>query len=311
MTIFDVAAEQFLSLAQNRSKVVAGLLEVPKSSSVRILQLQNIDGHIEIYVIKDYSTGGFKDYIRWLENEIAAQAVLTKLGLQAKRFVVVRVDLPEGSRRLAVSDYISGEILEEVDKKTLLQASLQLCSYLFRLHSNTLSTTYGFLDCQVQVSSVGEVETGFLRADLARDRISLGIGASRGLEKTKEVLNQLGRFCFCHCDVTLRNSLWDSGQVHLIDWAIARFTHPAYDIAHVLFWLVEEGFQEVAREEYEKAESRYHTLGFSLAEILPFYLGQRYIEFGRIRGKKYINRGKEILASLENSWDVKNLLHQS
>lgn len=306
MSIFEIAAEQFLGLAQNRSKVIAGLLEVPKSSSVRVLQLQNIDGHIETYVIKDHSIGGFREYEKWLENEITAQTVLTRLGLRAKRFVVVEVDLPEGSKRLAVSDYIPGEILEEMGKKTLLQASLQLCVYLFRLHSNTLSTTYGFLDRQVQVSSVGEAETEFLRADLARDGISLGLEAYRGLEKAKEALDQLRRFCFCHCDVTLRNSLWSNGQVHLIDWTIARFTHPAYDLAHVLFWLAEEGFREVAEEEYKRAESRYQALGFSLAETLPFYLGQRYIEFGRIKGERYIEQGREILASINSSRNVEN-----
>lgn len=90
--------------------------------------------------------------------------------------------------------------------------------------------------------------------------------------------------------------IWDGEQPHLIDWAFARFANPAHDVAHILFWLIEGGLWDAAFKEYRRAKSRYRSLGFSF-DVLPFYLGQRYIEFGRIQGREYIEQGLEIIGT--------------
>ena len=148
------------------------------------------------------------------------------------------------------------------------------------------------------------------RADMDRDGIRLSPHAQRGLSEAIVLLNAQRLFCLCHCDITLRNAIWDGVEPHLIDWALSRFCHPASDVANVLFWLTECGMIDSALAEFRKAETRYQEINFSLIDILPFYLGQRYIEFGRIRGDEYIQHGMKVLGMIGRSDQIKNILQR-
>jgi hypothetical protein len=291
-----------------------GMEEISKSQSVRLLYLRSPMKEVRTYVIKVPYVGCMEKSEEWiglLKNEIRIQSILQQLGFRTKRFLLVELDSKCPDSCFVISDYIPGVVLEQVEIDNLVKISSTLLGYLYRLHSSTLAEKYGFLNARKDRGLVGTLETKFLKADMARDGILLGAEASKGFNAAINVLNRQKQFCLCHCDVTLRNVIWDGNHPYLIDWAFARFTHPAHDVAHVLFWLMEAGHWDVAFEKYKSVEKRYLSLGFSMDDIMPFYLGQRYIEFGRIRGKEYIQRGLKMLAVVGSPINFKKFLSDS
>lgn len=234
-----------------------------------------------------------------LQNEIAIQEIIRSLGLFAKRYLLVELsfDNPTGVS-FAVSTYIPGRSLVEVDEEEITFLVPKVLDYLFFLHSRTISQSFGYLREGVLRESIlpfGQFESAYLWADIQRDDIKFLPQEEESFRQAVEHFNQVELFCLCHWDVTRGNTLWDGFKVHLIDWSYAHYADPASDIAGVIFWLMELGLRAQIRRELTRSHERYQRLGFNIVSTLPFYLGQRYIEVGRLRGKRYIEKGKEFL----------------
>lgn len=314
MKIFTEAANNFLQSTHSKGKAILGIEEISRSHSVRLLRIGGLNGEPEErFVIKIPYVGMMETnplWIRLLQNEVSLQGTLERLGFQAKRFPLVHLNSEDPAQCFVISSYIAGTTFEEIDRATFISAVQLLGNYLFHLHSNTLSHVYGFLGGDEIPSRVGIGETNFLRADISRDGIRLGLDASRGLTMAMNLLDEQKQFCLCHCDVTSRNALWDGTNPHLIDWAYAHFTHPAHDIAHILFLLIEAGQWRIVTDEYRKAIKRYAFLDPPLKSILPFYLGQRYIEFGRLRGQRFIEQGLKLLELIGSEDQIETLFQE-
>jgi hypothetical protein len=304
MNNFENAITLFLR-EQNHVKKLISLKEILHSPSSRLLFLENLKGEQEIYVIKVPYIGKMKPSKSWvfyLENEILVQSFLSDLGFLVKKYLLYDI-CSDMDKCFSIATYLPGPTLKELNQESLKKVVPLVLDYLFKIHSTNFSKNYGYILNKFLLFkglSVGESETLYLRSDMRRDGIVLTKEEEGGLVHVENLLNSQRGFCFCHCDVTLRNTLWDGCNVHLIDWAYSRFTHPAHDIAYVIFWLCEEGLEKIATEEFLRAQQKYRTIGFELDQIFFYYFAQRCIEFGRIRGEKYINRGKQILANIRN-----------
>ncbi len=234
-----------------------------------------------------------------LQNEIIIQAILRNLDFLAKRYLLVELNSDNPARiPFAVSTYIPGKSLSEINKEKIALVIPNVLDYLFLLHSRTISQSFGYLEkatLKEFTIPFGQFESIYLRADILRDGIDLSFREKKNLNRAIEILNQAELFCLCHWDVTRRNTLIDDSVVHLIDWSYAHYAHPASDIAGVTFWLMELGLKAQMRRELVRSCERYQRLGFNIASLLPFYLAQRYIEVGRFRGRRYVRKGKKLL----------------
>jgi len=311
MTTFEIAAMFFSKKIQTK-KTTISIEKIPRSPSTCLLHIKKELSKRETFVIKVPYIGKMSSDKIWtfhLENEILGQSLLHGLGFYAKNYLLYHFD-DKPERCFAISTYLPGSTFEKMGKKNLADNAILMLNFLFRLHLRTQSTVYGYTTKKplpFEQQTIGETETYFLRSDITRDNINLSNKEKAGLSHLIKLFNNQQRFCLCHCDVTLRNSLRSKNNVYLIDWAFCHFTHPAHDIAHVIFWLYEEGLIELAGREFIRAQQRYKRIGFQMGPIFTFYLAQRYIEFGRIRGEYFIDKGKYLLTKIvDKSFDPIN-----
>jgi len=239
------------------------------------------------------------------QNEVAIGETLKDLSLSTKKYLFVKTDSdnPVGVP-FAVSTYIVGENLKKVNKRKIVLIVPKVLDYLFFLHSITPSKLFGYIGFLKErkpmesTFSFGQFESAYLRADIQREGIIFSPQEKKNLNQAVEILNQEKLFCLCHWDITRENTLWDGCKVHLIDWSYAHYADPASDIAGVTFWLMESGSKSQIRQELSYIYKRYLGLGFDIVPTLLFYLIQRHIELGRIKGKIYLEKGKKLLRCL-------------
>jgi hypothetical protein len=237
------------------------------------------------------------EWVEVLENEIQLQPVIKFHGLRAKDYVMVNLD-KDVSKCFAISNFIPGVTLSKMPPDRVVELAKRLLDLVSGLHFKTVNRSFGYLR-DIHKKSVdtgfGIFCTKYLLADIQRDGIPVNKSVKKGLDKAIAYLDQIKLFCLCHCDITLRNTLLDGGAIVLIDWASARWSHPAQDLAHILFWLLEYGRLETVESQYWRVSREYLSLGFELEYTLPYFLAERYIEYGRLKGGWYIQKGLRIL----------------
>lgn len=250
-----------------------------------------------------------------VQNEVAIGETLKDLSLSTKKYLLIETDSdnPVGVP-FAVSTYTVGENLKKANKRKIVLMVPKVLDYLFFLHSMTPSKFFGYIGFLKErkpmesTFSFGQFESAYLRADIQREGIIFSPQEKKNLNQAVEILNQEKLFCLCHWDITRENTLWDGCKVHLIDWSYAHYTNPSSDIAGVTFWLIELGLKTQIEEELTRSYERYQQLGFNIVTMLPFYLGQRYIEIGRLKGDKYVERGKEFFGYVSKVSSLKEFI---
>lgn len=303
--IFRRAAEYFLRDKSGIRNI--SINKVPdRHPSTRILNIQFIDGKEERFVIKilrskqEEGDKSVSDVI----HEIVVQRKLRRLGFTTKTYLLLETSTSAIGVPFAVSSYLPGSSLNIIPRQKMSILIPKILDYLYRLHSKTISSSFGYsLNPEEQYTTKGSIQFGdfessYLLADIKRDNLKFNSQEMSNLMQAINSLNRARIFCLCHCDVTLSNIIWDGSSVHLIDWSYSHFSEPAFDIAYTIFWLLELGFLEQAKEEIQKAFKRYQLLGFNIVPRFLFYLAYKYIEFGRFKGVGYINQGKQLLKDI-------------
>lgn len=298
---FVKIARYFIKKQEKKAKIVS-LKRMPgDNSTTKILRIKSEGKNKkETFVIKILEEAFPTDKnVSHLQNEITIQGILKVLGFTVKDCLLVKLNSnnPTGIP-FAVSTFIEGKNLNVAAKREIPFLVPKVLDYLYSLHSKTLSPSFGYIEKNNFLEptlSFGELESIYLRADIQRDNINFTYQEKKALCRAIKCLDKAKSFCLCHCDVTLRNTLWDGSEPHLIDWTYSRFAEPAHDIAHVIFWLADLGLKNQIQKELAYAFKRYQKLRLNIISRFPYYLGQRYIEFGRIKGKDYIEKGKYLL----------------
>lgn len=271
----------------------------------RILRVQFANGREEKFVVKilkDEQCNADKS-VGDVLHEIAILKELKKLDLTTRDYFLVEnngIDSPVGFP-FSVSAYLKGEPLSIMPVQIVSPVIPKVLDYLYNLHSRTISNSFGYSlnpkeRCPTKESiSFGRFESRYLLADIKSYNIAFNDQEMKNLLQAIDFLNEADLFSLCHCDATLSNIIWDKPNVCLIDWTYSHFTEPVYDIAYLIFWLLELKLFDQAQEEIKRAFERYQPLGFNIASRFLFYLTQKYIEFGRIKGVHYIKQGKQLL----------------
>lgn len=263
----------------------------------RILVITSTNGRKERAVIKVFETEQvFSDKtLPDILNEIAVQQILKRMGFKTREYLLLQSssDNPSGVP-FVISSYIEGETLNMLSGEEVALLTPKMLDYLYRLHSQTISDFFGYLEGRKR-GSFGEFESEYLLADIKRDSLIFNSQEMADLAQAIQSLNEANVFCLCHCDATLSNIIWNGSNIHLIDWSYSHFSEPAYDLAYIIFWLLEFGYIQEARKEIIKFFERYKAIGFDIVPRFLFYLAQKCIEFGRVKGEViYIERGKQL-----------------
>lgn len=271
-----------------------------KSPSTRILRTYFQDRRRETYVVKIPQSvlPSDKDPFH-TQNEIRMQSLLRSIGLSSKDYSLVGLNLdnPLGFP-FTVSTFLPGRNLDNANNEEISVVAPKVLDYLYRLHSRFQSESYGYLQddsCDKPVVPYEQFESSYLLSDIERDGIMLTSREQDDLNRAIMNLSKAAHFCLCHCDVTLRNTLVSGEEVHLIDWTYSHYTKPDFDIANVIFWLADFRLKKVLSKELGRSSERYKDLNLDIVPDLLYYLAQRYIEYGRIKGNSYIDRGKLLL----------------
>jgi thiamine kinase-like enzyme len=273
----------------------------------RILRVQYLDGKEEKFVIKilkSKRSNSDKNVLDLL-HEVAVQEKLKELGFQVRDYLLIETS--ENNLLgfpFAIGTYLEGVSLNKESPERIVRVLPKVLDYLYKLHSTTVSNSFGYPDWSPKgrgkkiKDRFGEFESKYLLADIKRDNIEFTPSEKKVLLRAINSLNRAKLFCLCHCDVTLSNIIWNGRGVHLIDWSYSHFTEPMFDVAYVIFWLLEFGFLDQAEREIRRSFKKYERLGFDFVPRFLFYLAHKYIEFGRFKGKAYIERGKKLLKAV-------------
>lgn len=242
-----------------------------------------------------------------LQNEIIVQRIIKNFGFPVKKYLFIEL-MPNSLTRFpfTVSEYVLGKNLENISKDEMTFIIPQIIESLFNLHSMSISRSFGYLTKEHFFGPnfpFEEFESYYLKEDIQRDKIDFSDEEKRNLNLAIKSLRKNEFFCLCHWDITGRNIIYDGSLAKLIDWGYSHYTDPASDIAGVLFLMAELNLAKQLRENITDLQERYLRLGFDIFRTLPFYLGQRYIEVGRIKGMSYIRKAKNILGASVKSLD--------
>lgn len=274
---------------------------------IRILQVQFANGREERFVVKILKDGQWNadKTVGDVFHEITIQRELKRLGFTTRDYLLVKTDSNDNPVRFpfSVSTYLKGDPLSVMPISIISSVIPKVFDYLYNLHSRTISNSFGYSPNskeRYQKGSVnfGRFESRYLLADIKRYNIAFNDQETKDLMRSIDFLNEAELFCLCHCDATLSNIIWDDPNVYLVDWTYSHFTEPTYDIAYLIFWLLEFKLLNQAEKEIKRAFKRYQPLGFDIISRFPFYLAHKYIEFGRIKGIHYIEQGKQLLKEI-------------
>jgi len=273
----------------------------------RILKVCFPDGREERFVAKILKSerGTADKSVSDILHEIAIQRELKKLGFAVREYLLFETtrDNPIGFP-FSIATHLKGNSLNIMPLQTASFVIPKILDYLYDLHSKTISNSFGYsLEPKGRYTKkasirFAEFESKYLLADVQLDNIEFNTIERKDLMRAINFLNNARLFCLCHCDVTLSNIIWDGSNVHLIDWSYSHFSEPTFDIAYTIFWLLEFGFLDQAREEIQRSFERYQLLGFTIVPRFLFYLAYKYIEFGRFKGVSYIKQGKQLLKEI-------------
>jgi len=273
----------------------------------RILKVYFPDGKEERFVVKILKSeeGTADKSVSDILHEIAVQRELKKLGFAVREYLLFETTMnnPIGFP-FSVATCLKGNSLNTMPLQTVSFVIPKVLDYLYDLHSKTISNSFGYsLKPKRRYTGkasirFAEFESKYLLADIQRDNIEFNAIERKDLMRAVNLLNNARLFCLCHSDVTLSNIIWDGSNVHLIDWSYSHFSEPTFDIAYTIFWLLEFGFLDQAKEEIQRSFERYQLLGFNIVPRFLFYLVYKYIEFGRFKGVSYIKQGKQLLKEI-------------
>lgn len=214
-------------------------------------------------------------------------------------------------------NYIGETASPTMTPEQILVISQESLELLRKLHLKTISKYYGTsIDEQKRASEhylngLGAEKTRYLLNDIKRDLLDpTGEIQQKILEKWIPLLNKQSIFCLTHKDITLSNVLLRNEHVAtFIDWTHSRWDDPAYDIAYLAFWAIKHGHADNFMTELSELEPEYIASGIDISSTFPFYLAFKCIEYGRFKGKDWVNLGKSILDTSSQSVSV-NLLKE-
>jgi aminoglycoside phosphotransferase (APT) family kinase protein len=276
-------------------------------SFTRILQVQFVNRREERFVVKILKDGKWNTdkSVADILHEIAIQKELNQLGFTTRNYLFVEsssnnpIGIP-----FSVSTCLEGTPLSTMSVREIAALIPKVLDILYNLHSKTISISFGYsLKPKERYTGKGSIlfgdfESKYLLADIKRYNIRFDEQEKKDLMQAINFLNETDQFSLCHCDATLSNIIWDGSNICLIDWTYSHFTEPTYDIAYLIFWLLELKLLNEAQKEIERAFKRYQKLGLEIAPRFLFYLAQKYIEFGRFKGVSYIKQGKQLLKEI-------------
>lgn len=290
--IFIGLLDYYLNQHGKRSDfIVLPDAEIPMHSPhIRILKAKHIkEKDAKSFVVKlmRADSESYDKHPDMVFNDLLIQERLKRLGVQHREYMIYddKGDNPLGIP-CAVSKFINRKTLREEPKK-LADVISSILKTLFTVHSNTIKEAFG----RINISPKSEepfsaFASRLLMRDIERDKIELNAKRKENLQRMISELDNINKFCLCHCDITDGNVLISNNSVTLIDWSYSSYTHPSFDFAHLLYLLLEANQSSLALRLMKESQNLYEKLGFDIVENILFFLVQRYIEVGRIKGKE-------------------------
>lgn len=319
-------------VAQLRSQVIDVLKSVGidsrKAKNIDLLQVDEYHRNVffvidpeapnqePLYVVKSLDKNVAWDVVEnsvRREHDIAyyASTVVPELIPRTVAAWVAKTDM---NPAVVLYNYLGEAASPMMDSNQIKKIAQESMVLLQKIHLNTLSRNYGVsLDDEKRVlerypAGLGSEKVRYLLNDIKRDNLDpTGIIHKIISKKWIPLLDAQKIFCLTHKDITLSNILIKDGRVRtFIDWTHSRWDDPAYDIAYLAFWSVKLQGQGGIVSAISLAEPRYANSGFDIASTFPFYLAFKCIEYGRFKGRKWVDLGAKILEtdSMTESLDL-------
>jgi len=306
--VFRSVIEYFLRERKNKNMIEKIWLEKVSDYHcfTRIAKVRFIDKTEKKFIVKILGQGERKadKSVKDIIYEIAVLKKIKRLGFSTRDYLFVQDNINNPVKvAFSVSTYLEGVPLSDIPLYTTIKLIPKVLDIIYSLHSKTVSNYFGYLSRRTgsqkeRKYSFAEFESRYLLADIERENIILNRQEKKDLMRAINSLNEANLFCLCHCDVTLSNIIWNDPKIYLIDWTYSHFTEPAFDLAYIIFWMLDFGFLEEAKNEIRRSFERYHLLGFDIVPRFLFYLAYKCFEFGRFQGIDYVKKGKQLLQEI-------------
>lgn len=207
------------------------------------------------------------------------------------------------SPALVLYDYLGQAATNITGVEETMSIVHDLMPIIVNLHTRTASTYFGQNLNEAQAATrttptgIGASITKFLLNDIRRGNMDTS-GEIENLIRNRWIplLDQLNKFSLCHQDITLSNIIIKEGRVNsLIDWTHGGWSDPTNDLSYLFFWALIRGGRQDVESLFESAKQVYSDIGLHPEATMPFYLAFKSIEYGRFKGEKWVEMGRELL----------------
>ena len=234
----------------------------------------------------------------WRDQEVNEYA--SELIGIPKRKIFKIIEKTGPNPNVVIYDFLGFALREDsLQPGELVERAKDVLDILKKLHTSTVSPYFGSSLKETRRAeekvSVGAAIKLFLLNDIERENLDPSGEAKQLIEeKWQPILDNEKVFSLTHGDVTLSNILIGESEVALIDWSYSRWSLPSYDLSYLLFWLLKAGEIELGERLFTEAKKVYAAEGFDIEKTCPFFLGQKTIEYGRFKGRDWVDLGKKI-----------------
>jgi hypothetical protein len=235
------------------------------------------------------------------ENQIGVY-VEEKIPTIKSRKMKIYQSQDENPTGIVYYEYLGQAQTNLSNTEEIIDLSIEVFELLSLLHFTTISTVPGYSIDEVkrrkENHEVAKLTCKYLLQDVKRENLDPDHEIERIIyEKWFPVFNQQTLFSLTHRDITLSNIIrMSNGGITFIDWTYSAWTDPTYDIANMVFWTIKTGTNKnLIMKQIIELSNLYKKKGFYIEQTFPYFLARKFIDFGRFRGKEYVEIGRKLL----------------
>jgi len=257
------------------------------------------DNDLPRFVVKVLDQGWDIDMKSIYRDQEVNEYASNLIGVPRRKIVKI-IEKNGPNPKVVVYDFLGLALREDsLEPAELVEYTKDVLDTLRRLHISTASRYFGSSLQETTRSeekvNIGEAVSCFLLNDIEKESLDTSGEAKRLVKEIwQPILDNEKVFSLTHGDVTLSNMLLVGNGIALIDWSYSRWSMPSYDLSYLLFWLLKAGEKELSIRLFADAKKVYASEGFDIEKTCPFFLGQKAIEYGRFKGRDWVDLGKKI-----------------
>lgn len=240
-------------------------------------------GLVRSFVYKEIKVEYGRTLADILQDQNASRILEERIGYPTRKLLILE---PRDDPRCAILDFIDGERGGIGQNELLIpEKILLIAGDLRKIHKATETEFYSRSNEAIPSKESDIPYQDFCISYSVNDIQKLDIPNKEQITETiREAARHVmgGKFSLIHGDVNQFNIVWkDPEHPVLIDWGYSEFGDPSRDIANLLLHIHKDD-----RIEFEKILpqilSMYKDSSKQLSKNLQFYLGLRYLTYGRV-----------------------------